>query len=110
MNRILGTALGLGLTLAAVQASGDDQSAVKELIDRAIQAAGGEENLSRFKAFTYKLNGTVHEADGDVTFTSEWAIQGSGQSRAAFVWEEEGNKTREIRVLNGTKAWIKPAA
>jgi len=80
------------------------------LLNKAIKAAGGEENLTKLQGFVLKVKGTGFE-DGkeSVKFSGTRWTQGKDKSRADIEVEQDGEKTRALRVINGDKAWSKTA-
>lgn len=105
MNRLLGAAFLAGLT-ACGSAKGDEQAA-KAILDKAIKAMGGEERLSRIKAFTVKGKGTVVVDGDDVPLTFQTTAKGIDQYRSTFEITAGGEKFTGGIVLDGAKGWRK---
>jgi hypothetical protein len=64
------------LALAAVGAArADDQAATRAIIEKAIQARGGEEKLAPMKAVTFKSKGKFYGMGDGTDYTGEWAIR-----------------------------------
>ena len=82
-----------------------DENEAKAVIDKAIKAMGGEDNLSRIKAFVAKGKGTVFFDGKEIPFTFELKSQGIGQYRSAYEGEVDGNKFDGLTVLDGDKGW-----
>ena len=101
------------LTLVCVLVAGmgyparADEQEAKAVIDKAIKAMGGEEKLSRIKAFSAKGKGTVFFDGKEIPFTFEMKSQGIGQYRSAYEGEVDGNKFEGLTVLDGDKGWKK---
>src|SRR5438045_522437 len=87
------------IALVATFASAGQQDA-RAIIDRAIQATGGEENLKSFPAVTFAEKGTYHGLGKPLPYTGKYAIQLPDRSRM----EIEGVF---LMVANGDKGWIK---
>jgi hypothetical protein len=99
----------VGLLLGAVRAaqSGGEQADARAVIDRAIKAIGGEDNLSRFKAVNLKGAGTFYGLGEGIPYTGEWAIQEPAQVRVAIEGKVNDQTFRLVRVINGDKGWVK---
>lgn len=102
MRRVVATTLEIGMVLAiAAVCRADDQAQAKAIIDKAIQAMGGAENLAKQRAVTYKEKGTYYGTGEDgLPYTGSYASQGSGQ----FKMEIEGVFSL---VVNGDQGWVK---
>jgi hypothetical protein len=94
---VVGFALLLG---AAGPSKADDQGDCQALIAKAVKAAGGEENLAKYKAMTWKEKGTFYGMGAGIPYTGTYAVQWPGQ----FRMEIEGVFTI---VLDGDKGWVK---
>jgi hypothetical protein len=92
--------LGLG---GSAGAEGDKDALA--ILDKAINALGGEDKLKMAKAFTLKAKGTITFADNDNPFTSQTTVQGLERVRREFEGEFGGNKIRGVTVVNGDKGW-----
>lgn len=75
----------------------------KTLLDRAIQAAGGEATLKKFPALTLKGKGKIMIQGKEVPFRAEWQTQGKDQGRTLT----DFGATVELKVVNKTKGWSK---
>lgn len=106
MRRIWVASLSMALALAAsLRAEG--KADAKAVIDKAIKAAGGETNLAKFKAMTWKDKGTFHGLGMPLPYTGAMAIQWPDQSREAIDSEAMGQKFTMIMVVNRDKGWLK---
>ncbi len=104
MHRIVGVAAILTLA-AAGSAFADDQAEMKALIDRAIKAAGGDANLARFKAETFKAKGKFFGMGEGIDYTGEWNMQRPDKLRVQLEFSAGGQNFTFIRVFDGTKLW-----
>jgi hypothetical protein len=93
--------------VAAFALHAAEQDDAKKIIDKAIKAHGGQEKLTKLKAVTMRLKGTIHSPGGDIPFTGEVVTQGVGQRRLALDAETNGTKFTFVQVLNGDKGWQK---
>lgn len=105
MRKILSFTTMAGLLLV-LTVRADEQADLKAVIDKAIQASGGEAKLGKYKGGTFKAKGTVHRM-GEIAFTAEGARQVPDRYRAEFDADINGMKFKIIRVINGDKGWMK---
>jgi hypothetical protein len=102
-------AIGLVSTLLAavpaVQSGGPSEP--RAIIDRAIQALGGEANLSKQKASTLKGKGTYFGMDQPMPYTGAWAIQLPDQLRVTMDAKFNDQPVRMTIVINNDKGWFK---
>jgi hypothetical protein len=82
---------------ASMARAEDNASAI---IDKAIKAAGGAENLAKMKAQTWKEKGTYYGMGNGLPYTGVYAIQFPGQ----FRMEIQGIFTI---IVDGDKGWTK---
>lgn len=95
---------GLILVLAG-PARADDQAELKTLIDKAIAAHGGKDNITKHKAATWKAKGKV-EIMGGVEFTGDWYSL-KDKFRFNMDMTVMGMALKITQVLNGDKGWTK---
>jgi hypothetical protein len=88
------------------QTRADDQAAVKAALDKAIKAMGGEENLAKYKAATWKGKGKINLMGTEIEFSIEAAVQPPKQSRGRSEGDFSGTKFERTQVVNGDKGWI----
>jgi hypothetical protein len=102
---------GAMLLAAAVSLAGApiraDESQVKQVLDKAIQALGGEEKLSKAHALNWKSKGKITIEGNENEISTEATVQGSDHFRSVFDGEFNGNKFQGVSVLNGDKGWRK---
>jgi hypothetical protein len=107
MRKVISGLFMLSLFLAAGDLMGaDDQAAVKGIIDKAIKATGGEENLAKYKAATWKGKGKINFAGTEIEFIIEAAVQPPKQSRGRSEGDFSGTKFERTQVVNGDKGWV----
>jgi hypothetical protein len=105
MNRLLGAAL-LVVLMSCGSAKADERAA-KAIVDKAIKAMGGEEKLSRIKAFTVKGKGTIVLDGDDIPFSFQTTARGIGQYRSTYEGTFGGEKFTGAIVIDGDKGWRK---
>jgi hypothetical protein len=88
-------------------ARGEDKGQAGPIIDKAIQAVGGEANLHKFKGATWKAKGTFYGLGEGLPYTSEAASQLPDKMRTKVEGEFNGQKFDIVTVINHDKAWRK---
>lgn len=102
---VIGSVLGLTFAILAVSRA---QDTTTTLLDKAMQAAGGEAKLAKLQGIMLKGKGVFHEAGGqNIPFTGTWYYQGAEKYRQYMEMEVMKQKTMELRVVNGDKGWTK---
>jgi hypothetical protein len=103
---LLPMVLGVVLAVAGL-ARADERADAEALLDKGIKALGGEANLTKFKAATWKGKGKLHLGDETADFSGEWALQAPDQFRVVLEVTGKQGTFKQVRVLNGDKGWIK---
>lgn len=104
LDAVLAAMFVLGLGGRAKAADDKDAHAI---LDKAIKALGGQEKLSKIKAATWKIKGTITSNGNDSEYTSTLTAQGLDRFRATFETEYNGSKLEAITVLAKNKGWRK---
>ena len=104
MRRLL-IPCALVLALAALGRA-DDAADPKAVVEKAIKARGGSDNLAKYKADVLKIKGAVHVSGLDIDFTGEISFQQPDKSRAVIEGTVMGTNFKSTRVVNGDKGWI----
>jgi hypothetical protein len=100
--------LPMVLALAvAPPAWADDAADARAIIDKAVQAVGGEAKLAAAKAYTQKVNGKFHGPAGVIAFTGEWTVSLPDGLRQAIESQSDGMTFRTTRVIAGDKGWLR---
>jgi hypothetical protein len=108
MRQLLGGLIAVGLALQLLgPARADDQGQVGPIIDKAINALGGEENLNKWKAATWKAKGTFYGLGEGIPYTSEVAAQWPDRIRTTIEGELNGQKFTFVNIVNGGKGWMR---
>src|SRR5262249_31576677 len=106
--RSFGCAIGVAAVLLAVAprswSSGQEQKEAQALLDKAIQAHGGEANLAKGKAITFRGAGHVR-VGGDFPMTAELVAQGTTHMKFVADVNVNGMNIRLVKVINGDKGW-----
>jgi len=104
MRRLL-MPCALVLALAALGRA-DDAANAKAVVEKAIQARGGADNLAKYKADVLKVKGAVHVSGLDIDFTGEISFQQPDKSRTVIEGTVMGTNFKSTRVVNGDKGWV----
>jgi hypothetical protein len=102
LGAVLATMIVLGL---GGRAGAADDKDCKAVLDKAIKALGGEENLGKLKAATWKNKGKITFNGEDHEFTSTATVQGLDHFRSDFEGDFGGNKIKAVTVLAKNKGW-----
>ena len=97
----------LGMPCWASPCRAADDTGLRSLIDKALQAHGGQEQLTKFNASTAKLKGTLPIEGTTIAFTGEIAGQGADQQRIDISLNIDGQSFRIVQVLNRDRGWVK---
>jgi hypothetical protein len=105
MKRLLSPCLAILLVSSTGGASRGDDKDPKPILDKAIQALGGEEKLKKAETATWKTKGTITFNGNDNTLSIHATVQGLDHYRAEVEGEFGGNEFKGVVVLNGNKGW-----
>ena len=106
--RLQAKSLGLILLVLAVStAVRGDEPQPKELLEKAIAAHGGKEELTKLQVGVSQIKGTIHSPEGDLAFSGEAATDGAKRERATLQLEIGGMKFDVASVWAGDRGWIK---
>src|SRR5437016_3648133 len=98
-----------GLVICAIVCSGTvvraDSSDAKATIEKAVQAIGGKENVSKLKSMTWKGKGTFHGLGMPIEYTGEWFLQPPKQFKGQIEADFNGMKLPIVQIMNGEKAF-----
>jgi hypothetical protein len=78
----------------------------KAIIEKAIKAHGGEENLMKYKAGRMKGKGKAETPGGQLEFTQESAYMMPDKVKEITEFELKGTKYRTVTLINGDKASV----
>jgi hypothetical protein len=89
-------------------AVGDDKPDPSAVLEKGIKALGGEANLAKYRAVTWKGKGVYYglSSKGE-DISGEWAMQAPNRFRADLELKRNGATFHQIHVLNGDKGWVK---
>jgi hypothetical protein len=108
MNKLLGVTLALGLLVATLSRSAAGGDAARTIVDRAIQAHGGDA-LRKTRSMIQTARGEITTLGAAVPAMREMTLQLPDQCRWSFVLEVGGKDAKEkVAVqlaINGDKGW-----
>jgi hypothetical protein len=84
-----------------------DDKDTQAILDKAMQALGGKDKLSKIHAGSWKSDGIIIIGGNDNKFSSQTTVQGLNQFRQEFKGEFGGNEVKGVTVVNGDKGWRK---
>src|SRR5207253_5420079 len=90
------------LSLVVIQATDSAQT----IIDQAIKARGGQDQLAQIKAFQAKIKGRIYVGEEALPFTATIHSQLPGQYKHVMDYLRNGQMLKQIQVYAGDKAWI----
>jgi len=99
MRYLVWRLLEVALVLALTSPGRAEDKDCRAIIDKAIKAVGGKEQLAKYKAQTWNAKGTFYGEGTAQPYTSKYAVQWPSQ----FRMEIEGVFTI---VLNGDQGWL----
>lgn len=110
MTHIRLALLSFGFVVAlGAPTQADDAKAARALVDKAIKAHGGAENLTKYKAAVVTFKGTFHGMGMELPMTGEISTHGMDKIKADIMVEAGGMKIQIVNVVNGDKGWTKVA-
>jgi hypothetical protein len=105
MKRLLGAIVITVFVAVPVQA---DDAGAKAILDKAIQALGGEQKLAKAsEAATWKAKGTLNLGGNESEFTGKSTNKGLDHFRSEFEGDFGGNHVKGVTILAGDKGWRK---
>jgi hypothetical protein len=93
------------LTTGATGMTRADEKDANAIVDKAIKALGGEENLSKAKSHTTKTKATITFNGDERSLKTKTTVQ--GLDHYASEWESEADGNKFVTVVNGNKGWRK---
>lgn len=96
-----------GLVLLLSGTAQADEAKAKEVLNKAIEAHGGETELKKLESTSMKMKGTVHAMGLEIAFTGDASSSGMDQRRIDLEMEIMNQKIRVSNVFNKDKGWLK---
>jgi hypothetical protein len=107
MKRLLGAVLAVSFVCGSCGLSRADEKDATAILDKAIKAMGGEEKLTKIKAYSVKSKGTLTIMGNDNDFTTSATHEGLDHYKSEFASRFGDNDFKAISVINGDKGWAK---
>ena len=79
---------------------------LKAVLRKAIEAHGGAKNLAKFKAVVTKFKGTIEIQGNKFDITGETSLQKPDKVKNVMTLDINGNQVEVITVFNGKKLWV----
>jgi hypothetical protein len=106
MQRLLLVPCALILALPTAGRA-DDAADLKALVEKAIKAHGGADNLAKHKEVVIKMKGKFHGLPGAVIdYVSETSAQQPDKMRTVIEGDVMGTNFKVVQVVNGDKGWM----
>ena len=103
MRTLFRSALALTvLTFAGMAVRAQDAKAV---IEKAVKAQGGEDNLKKFPAARVKAKGSMELMGAEIEFALDSSVQNPDKFRNDINLEVMGQKIAIVQVYDGKKGW-----
>src|SRR6266849_2758968 len=103
MRYIVCGLLALGLSTAATRA--EENSAVKELLDKALKAHGGAEKAAKLAEISFKGKAKASEGGIGVEFSMEASMSRLNRTRMVVTISAGCQNNMATLVVNGDKMW-----
>jgi hypothetical protein len=85
---------------------GDEETEVRAVLDRAIDAHGGAEKLARYTAATMKIRGRLHNGRGETCDFTGLTAAVPRKLRVEINLTVLGRDCKAVQVLNGNQGWV----
>jgi hypothetical protein len=107
MRQVLCAGLGLVVLLATggLLRAGGNEAEIKQVLDRAVKAAGGRDKFAKLQAVTWKGKADFTVGNEQISLTHEGSAEGWDKYRVELQAQVNGNNAMILVVLNGKKAW-----
>jgi hypothetical protein len=108
MSRTYFVLVFAGLIAAETPIRADQDADTKAILDKVIKALGGEENIAKYKAASWKAKGQLHFGKQPLEFTGEFFAQpGKQQLKTHFTYDVSGMLFSRYEAINGDSGWIR---
>ena len=107
MKRLPGTLLALLLVAGPAAAALGDDKDPQAILDKAIQALGGEEKLKKAEAISWKSKGTMTFNGNEMDVKTHAISRGLTHYRRESEVESDQGTRKFVMVLGGDKGWFK---
>jgi hypothetical protein len=87
--------------------SADDQVVARKIVDQAVKALGGAEQLAKMKSLAWKSKSKLTFGDAMADLNEDWFAKGVGKFHVDVTATINGNNVNGTVVISGDKGWIK---
>src|SRR6516162_772344 len=94
---------GLFVFLLSVQSA----DAPQDVLNRSIQARGGDKQLAQVKAVQLRVSGKVYRGNVPLPFVANILSQLPDQYKHVMDYQREGESLTQIQVYSGKDVWLK---
>ncbi|HEV8130959.1 MAG TPA: hypothetical protein VGQ81_06890 [Acidobacteriota bacterium] len=84
----------------------NEPASAQAILEKAMRAAGGAANLSRFVAFHWKGEAVVHAGDRVIPITGEWYVQPPDRAWVRTEDQLSGTKSSRLMVIDRGRGWM----
>jgi hypothetical protein len=106
MRRLVGVWCVGAALLGGGAVRGDEETEVRAVLDRAVDAHGGAEKLARYTAATMKIRGLIHNARGETCDFAGVTAAGPRKLRVEVYLTVQGRDFKTVQVLSGGQGWM----
>ena len=108
MRQLRQSVLAVGLVLSVVAPiRADDAKEARAILDKAIKAHGGADNLKKYQGSVTNFKGTFLGMGMELPMSGELSISGSTRMKIAIDIDAGGQKLKIVNVTDGNKGWTK---
>jgi len=101
MKKSVGILLVVALVLGLIHSVRAEEKDAKAVLDKAIEALGGEEKLSKAKVYSFKAKGKF----GDNEMSFQTTVEGLDRQRQEMQGKFGENEVKGVTVVIGDKGW-----
>ena len=106
MLRIRGVAVASCLLAVFVLGASAQETDLKDVLKKAIQAHGGEANLAKYKAASVKFKGKLEVAGQSLDITGEQSVLIPDKFRVAMAFQINGMNIDTVQIFDGKSLWV----
>ena len=106
MGKFLLAGLAISVAVGCSGRSNVTDPEARAIIEKAIQAQGGEEKLAQFKAGQWKGRGVLSMNGQNLPMTVETVFQIPDKYKSAMRFIVQGKEVAGVQVVDGDKAWM----
>jgi hypothetical protein len=107
MRTIAGSCCVLAVLVSINPARAEEDAGVRAIVEKAIKAHGGADNLKKLKASVTRTKGKFYGLGEAVEYTGETSLQLPDRTRNLVEGKVNDNEFKFVQVVNGDKGWTK---